>query len=214
MSQQILLISRLVLLLSILSLSTSVSAQKTKWRYVQTIVGGVKVYLKDDFQKLKNKNLLSWDKRIKADGSHAVSQIEWDCQNKQFLTKEMTMYEPDNTLIGVSNKFNWKPVVPDSVGDTLYNQICFPPPEVQFAEIITVKANLRFLPNPDAEVLRIAKKEDKFIVLPQTATNGWYNLVDEQTQEDYWVHGNAIKIIPSEKEIVLPTKKYVKLKRR
>jgi hypothetical protein len=78
MSQQILLISRFVILLSILSLSTSVSAQKTKWRYVQTIVGGVKVYLKDDFQKLKNKNLLSWDKRIQADGSHAVSQIEWD----------------------------------------------------------------------------------------------------------------------------------------
>jgi hypothetical protein len=214
MSQQILNISRFVILLSMLSLSTPVLAQKTKWRYVQTIVGGVKVYLKNDFQKLKNKNLLSWDKRIKADGSHAVSQIEWDCQNKQFLTKEMTMYEPDNTLIGVSNKFSWKPVVPDSVGETLYNQICLSHPEVQFAEIITVKANLRFLPNPDAEVLRIAKKEDKFIVLAHTATNGWYNIVDEKTQEDYWVHGNAIKIISSEKKTTLPNKKSIKLKRR
>jgi Bacterial SH3 domain len=131
-----------------------------------------------------------------------------------FLTKEMTMYEPDNTLIGVSNKFNWKPVVPDSVGDTLYNQICLPLPPTQFAEIITVKANLRSLPNPDAEVIRIAKKEDKFIVLPQTGTNGWYNIVDEKTQEDYWVHGNAIKIISSEKTTTLPNKKSIKLKRR
>jgi hypothetical protein len=116
MSQQILLISRFVILLSIFSLSTSVLAQKTKWRYVQTIVGGVKVYLKDDFQKLKNKHLLSWDKRIQADGSHAVSQIEWDCQNKQFLTKAITMYEPDNALIGTSTKFNWKSVLPIQSG--------------------------------------------------------------------------------------------------
>jgi uncharacterized protein YgiM (DUF1202 family) len=96
----------------------------------------------------------------------------------------------------------------------MYNQICLSHPEVQFAEIITVKANLRFLPNPDAEVLRIAKKEDKFIVLAHTATNGWYNIVDEKTQEDYWVHGNAIKIISSEKKITLPNKKSIKLKRR
>jgi hypothetical protein len=209
MSQQILSLSGFVILLSILSLSTSVL-----WRYVQTIVGGVKVYLKDDFQKLKNKNLLSWDKRIKADGSHAVSQIEWDCQNKQFLTKAMTMYEPDNALIGTYTKFNWKSVTPDSVGETLYNQICLPLSPTQFAEIITVKANLRFLPNPDADVIRIAKKEDKFIVLAHTETNGWYNIVDERTQEDYWVHGNAIKIIPSEKKTTLPSKKIIKLKRR
>lgn len=199
MSQQILLISRLAILLSILLLFTTVSAQKTKWCYVRT-VEGAKLYLKDDFQKLKNKNLLSWDKRIQSDGSYAISQVEWDCQNKQYLTRTITMYATDNTLIGTSTKFKWKSIIPDSLGETLYNQICFPLPPTQFAEIIVVNANLHFLPNTDAEVIRIAKKGDKFIVLLHTEKNGWYNIVNEKTQEDYWVHGNNIKIISSEKK--------------
>jgi hypothetical protein len=64
------------LILSVLLLPLSVFGQTTKWRYVQTIYGGVKLYMKDEFEKLKNENIAVWDKRIKSDGSFTVLQVE------------------------------------------------------------------------------------------------------------------------------------------
>jgi hypothetical protein len=194
------------LVLSVLLIPYSVSGQTTKWRYVQTIYGGEKLYIKDDFKKLKNKNILVWDKRVKPDGSFAILQVEWDCINQRSLTKQITMYTADQTVLGTLYKFDWNTVIPSTVAETFYNQICFNKPQIKFAEIITVKANLRILPGKDAEVLQIAKKGDRFIVMEETGQNSWYNIVDEKTQQDYWVHGNSIKIIEENKTAKKPKK--------
>ncbi len=200
------------LVLSVLLMPISVFGQITKWRYVQTIYSGVKLYMKDEFEKLKNKNILVWDKRVGPDGSFAILQVEWDCIEKSLRTKQMTLYDTDKILLKTFCEFNWQTVIPSSVAETLYNQICLAKPENRFAKIITVKANLRSFPDKDAEVLRIAEKGDRFILIEGTGENGWYNIADEKTQQDYWIHGNSIEI-PEEKSVENKSKKTKNLKK-
>jgi hypothetical protein len=182
------------LVLSVLLMPISAVGQITKWRYVQTIYGGVKLYMKEEFEKLKNKNLVVWDKRVRSDGSFAILQVEWDCINKRLRTKQMTLYDADKILLKTFYKFDWQTVIPSSVSETFYNQICLAKPENRFAKIIAVKADLRSFPDKDAEVLRIAEKGDRFILIEGTGEGGWYNVVDEKTQQDYWIHGDNIEI--------------------
>ena len=194
MSQRFLRFSSLLLLVSIPLLSAEVFAQKITWRYVRTIYGGVKVYLNDEVTALSNKHLVVWDKRLNADNSFAVSKVEWDCLNKIHLTLEMTMYKADQTVIGTIKKFEWKSIVPGSVADVMYQQICIEKPKPQFVEIIADNTNLLLLPLDNAKVLKIAKKGSKFVVLPETADGGWVNIIDEKTQQDYWVRVFEIRL--------------------
>ncbi len=197
------------LVLSVLLMPISVFGQTTNWRYVQTIYGGVKLYMKDEFEKLKNKNIVVWDKRVRSDGSFAILQVEWDCVNKRLRTKQMTLYDTDKILLKTFYEFDWQTIIPSSVGEILYNQICLAKPEKRFAKIITVKANLRAFPDKDAEVLRIAEKGSRFILIEGTGENDWYNIADEKTQQDYWIQGNNIEI-SDEKIVEKKTKKPTK----
>jgi Bacterial SH3 domain len=197
------------LVLSVLLMPISVFGQTTKWRYVQTIYGGVKLYMKDEFEKLKNKNIAVWDKRVRSDGSFAILQVEWDCVNKRHRTKQMTLYDTDKILLETFYKFDWQTVIPSSVSETFYNQICLVKPKNRFAEIIAVKADLRSFPDKDAEVLRIAEKGNQFILIEGTGEGGWYNVADEKTQQDYWIHGNNIEI-SEEKRVEKKPKKPTK----
>jgi Bacterial SH3 domain len=195
MSKQIIRLSFLIIFLTAI-LFAGVSAQSTKWRYVGTISEGVKMYLKDEVSKLKNRHLSVWDKRVNPDNSYVVSKVEWDCKNKRSLTRQMTLYNSDQKLLGTTKDFEWQYIIPDSVGEIILRQICFKKTKLQYAEIIAVKANLRAFANKDADVIRIVKNGTRFIVVEGTGKGGWYNVVDEKTQQDYWVHGNTIKIIP------------------
>jgi hypothetical protein len=158
--------------LSVLPVPISAFGQTTKWRYVQTGYGGVKLYMKDEFEKLKNKNTAVWDKRVRSDGSFAVLQVEWDCVGKRHRTKQMTLYDADKILLKTFYKFDWQTVIPGSVSEIFYGQICLAKPEKKFAEIIAVKTNLRSFPDRDAEVLRIAEKGDRFILIQGTGEGG------------------------------------------
>jgi Bacterial SH3 domain len=181
------------LVLSVLLMPISTFGQTTNRRYVQTGYGGVKLYMKDEFEKLKNKNTAVWDKRVRSDGSFVILQVEWDCVNRLYRTKQMTLYNSDKILLKTFYKFDWQTVIPSSVSETFYSQICLAKPKKRFAKIIAVKADLRSFPDKDAEVLRIAKKGNRFILIEGTGEGGWYNIVDEKTQQDYWIHGDNIK---------------------
>lgn len=65
------------------------------------------------------------------------------------------------------------------------------------------------MPDKEAKVLRTAGKGSKFILIEETGAGGWYNIVDEKTQEDYWVPENVIKIaeIKEKREKKLSIKK-------
>ncbi len=196
MSQFIFRTAVLIVLFLLAGSSVNVSAQKKAWHYLQTIYGGVKVYLNDEVQiLLRSKHRVVWDKRLNADNSFAVSKVEWDCLNKRSLILEMTMYDTDRISIGTTRNFEWQSVIPGTVAETAFQTICVAKPPAQFVEIISLQANLRSFPDAGAVVLGVAKQGSRFRVTPYGGQGGWYNIVDTKTEQDYWVHGSTIKII-------------------
>ena len=146
MSQRFLRFSNLLLLVSILLISAEVFAQKVTWRYVRTIYEGTKIYLNDEVSTLPNKHLVVWDKRVNPDLTFGISRVQWDCLNKRLLTLEMTLYNRNQTVTGTVKKFEWMTIVPSSVADVMYQQICVEKPKPQFVEIIADNTNLLSLP--------------------------------------------------------------------
>lgn len=184
-----------VILLTILIFTNVISAQKSVWRYVTTVSGGTKGYLNDEVKSLDGGNITAWEKMVMADGSFAIAFAEWNCRNKRRLTKQITFYKSDQTVIGTKKQFEWTEIIPGSTSDLMFTRVCLPPQSPEIAEIITLKANLRSLPDASAPVLREANKGDKFQIVPETENGGWYNVVDAATQEDFWIHGNTFKIV-------------------
>ena len=181
--------------------------QKPTWRYVQTIYGGAKVYLADDVEILANRHLVVWHKGLLASSAFAVSKVEWDCQLKKSLTLEMTIYNAAQIALGTTRKFEWQSIIPGSLSDVIYQQICFEKPPPQFIEITADEAPLRSLPDDRAGVLRTAKKGSRFLLIANTGQGGWFNIVDEKTQQDYWIRGNVVKIIEPAAEVQKPVEK-------
>lgn len=138
-----------------------------------------------------------WDKRLAPNDSFAVSKVQWDCKNKSRLTLEMTMYESNQTVIGTTKKFEWQSVITGTVGDIMFKQICSEKPKPQFVEIVTDETPLLALPIDKAPNLKTAKKGIRFLLVSDDSSI-WYNIVDEKTQQDYWVRNNAVKIIENE----------------
>lgn len=185
----------LILSLAVLTFANAVSAQKSVWRYVTTVSGGTKGYLNDEIKSLTGGNKSAWEKMIMADGSFAIALAEWDCRNKRRVTKQIIFYKSDQTVIGTKKQTEWTDIIPGSTSDLMFTRVCLPPQSPQIAEIITLKANLRSFPDGSAPVLREVNKGDKFQIVPETGTGGWYNVVDAETQEDFWLHGSTFKIV-------------------
>ena len=187
----------LVLSLAILVFTNIVPGQKSIWRYVTTVSDGTKGYLNDELKSLADGNKTAWEKMVRADGSFAIALAEWDCRNKRRLTKQITFYNADQTVIGTKNQSEWTEIIPGSTSDFIFTRVCLPQQLPEIAEIITLKANLRSFPDTSAPVLREANKGDKFQIVPETGKVGWYNVVDVATQEDFWIHGNTFKFVSS-----------------
>lgn len=188
----------LFLLLTSLISTNEVLGQKKVWRYVTTVYGGDKGYLNDEIKILFNGNKSAWEKMVSTDGSFAVALGEWNCSDKLRLTKQISFYRSDQTIIGTSKKQSeWTEIIPDSISDLMFRRVCLASPPVKFARIISLKANLRIFPDVSAPIIRIADQGDKFQIIPESGKGGWYNVVDSVTQQDYWLYGNTFEIVES-----------------
>lgn len=171
-------------------------AQTSVWRYVVTIPGGSKAYLSDGLKTLSNKNKTAWEKITDSDGSFAIALSEWDCPNKRRMTREVTFYLADGKVRSTQKRApRWDEVIPGSMADYFYRRVCFPQPAGKWAVITTARTDLRFLPNNTAPVTRIAKKGEKFQIVPESGGGGWFNVVDSKTQEDYWLLNDSFETI-------------------
>ena len=184
-------------LTAILIFTVAAFAQTEAWRYVATLPGGAKSYLNDEAKALPNKNNLRWEKMIKSDGSFAIALVEWNCPNKLRLTRQVTFYNADGSVIGTKkNGFDWTPIIPGSSADFLYRRVCTAV-TLQTAEINALEADLRAFPAHTAPITRITKRGDRFQIVPESGAGGWFNIVDSETQEDYWLPGGSFKTIES-----------------
>lgn len=161
--------SLLLLSFIVILVSAIVSfAQATAWRYVATLPGGVKSYLNDEVKALPNKNNIRWEKMIKSDGSSATALVEWNCPGKLRLTRQITFYNADQSVIGTKKKgFDWTPIIPGSSADFLYRRVCSAI-TLQTAEITVALADLRAFPDNAAPIVRTAKRGDKFQIVPES----------------------------------------------
>lgn len=197
LGNRIFLPSFLFYTLAVLIFTNSAFSQTVKWRYIATLgINASKVYLNDEIKVLKNKNVTVWQKLILANGLYAISQEELDCKNKRIVTRQITYYRIDQTVDSTKKKpFEWEEIIPSSTGDFIYSRVCLPPQLVKWAQIGVQQAYLRNFPNPSAPVIRTARRGERFQIIPETGKDGWFNIVDAATQEDYWLRDNAFEIV-------------------
>jgi len=188
---------RLFLLYTIITLCITNSSvgQTATWQYITTVTGGSKLYFKKDIKVLANKNLSLWQLVTMPDKSFAVALEEWDCGNKRRVAREITFYRADATVIGTKKQSEWSEVIPGSSADYIYRRVCLPAPTPRWAEITAKKANLRSLPDSNAPVLRTAERGEKFQIIEDIEQDGWFNVIDVTTQEDYWLHSSTFKVL-------------------
>jgi uncharacterized protein YgiM (DUF1202 family) len=195
---QILRILIYLCLISILSFVGIAQEQQKKWFYIGTSADKQKFYYQKGLVQLETGGSALWGKSVYADDSYSLTLSEIDCSHKRFRDIQKTTYSSSDRFLSEKKNLDWGYISPDSVAESYRLIFCENKVETDKAEIISIEANLRKSPTKSSTVLRTAKKGDRFALSFGKPVAGWYNIVDEKTQEDYWVHGNAIKIIPNE----------------
>lgn len=199
----------------VLIFTNAVLGQKSVWRYVTTVSGGAKVYINDEIKNIAGGNKTAWEKMVMSDGTFTIALAEWDCSSKRRLTKQLSLYNSDQTVATTIKKKNeWSEIIPDSTSNFIFSRLCLPPPPEKWAQIISEEANLRSLPISSASVIKIAMQGDKFYIVPESGEGGWYNVVDTTTQQDYWLHGNTFKIVEAKSTYKPIKKKKLSLRHR
>ena len=121
--------SILFCVLAVSTFITDASAQTATWRYVITVPDGTKGYVNDEVKILANGNKNVWEKIVWADGSSVIALAEWDCRNKRRITRQVTYYNRDQTIIDTKRKqsdlYEWRYVIPGSGGDSNYRRCVF-----------------------------------------------------------------------------------------
>lgn len=175
---------------------TGTSAQTAKWRYVMTGIGGKKTYLNDEVKNLANRHKGAWEKMIEPDGSSLIVLAEYDCANKSRTAKQLSFYDSDGVLTNIKKLSpDWLEFAPGSAGAAFSARLCLPAQPVRWAQIINPRTALRHLFGDDSPIIRIANRGELFQIAPESGANGWFNIVDLETQEDYWLINGDFKVI-------------------
>lgn len=174
-------------------------AQTAKWRYVTTIADGTKTYLRDEIKILPNANRQAWVKMLYSDDSSFVALTEWDCLNQRRIYRQIILHNPDGLIAGKPKlPQRWQEIAPDSVGDLLYVRICLPAQPVKWAQIIAPDTRLRQKSEIDSPVIRTADRGERFEIVFETDKRRRVNIVDAETQEDYWLPRNEFETVEGE----------------
>jgi hypothetical protein len=174
-------------------------AQRAKWRYVTTIADGTKTYLRDEIKILPNRNREAWVKMLYSDGSSFVALTEWDCLNQRRIYRQIILHNSDGLLAGKPKlSQRWEEIAPDSVGDLLYVRIRPPAQPVKWAQIIAPDTHLRQKSEIDSPVIRTADRGERFEIVFETEKRRRVNVVDAETQEDYWLPRNEFETVEGE----------------
>jgi hypothetical protein len=195
MSQRLLSVLTSTVLFFIFATFVFSQTKQSKWFYLATSAEGWKFYYQKETLKLENGGLGLWTKVVYQDGSSMQMFDEWRCAEKRYRIIEATSFSPNSQILDGEKNLSWNQVSPDSVSEILFAIVCERRTETRKVEVIVLEANLRSRPSKDAPVLRTAKKESKFSLSLAKPFSGWYNVVDDETQEDYWIHGNTVKIV-------------------
>ena len=167
----------------------------TRWLYVTLGGESAKYYIRDDIEKLSKNLYRSWDRTDYPNGTHYISRTEWNCQDQKMKRLNLTLYDEDDNAVASQQFTEWEMIVADTVGEMLLARVCGTTDLSYQVEIEPQKANLRERNDLHSRILRVAVKGEQFRIVNQTLDKQWYNVVDEVTQQDYWVHQSVVKVV-------------------
>jgi hypothetical protein len=180
---------------SLLQLTVFAQSNSPKWLYFGTDAEFNRHYLRNIYDKSEGGFIRGWIKIISPEDVYTERMYNWDCKKRSMQLLYVAVYYPDNTLALKQDKPDeWSQVVPDTLGDKMLDYICGIKRDVYWAEITSTKANLRIFAGTEHKVLRVARKGEKFRVISSLENKIWYNVIDEETQKDFWIHYSTIKI--------------------
>ena len=64
-----------------------------------------------------------------------------------------------------------------------------------YLAVTTQKANLRDMPEKGSEVLDLLKAKAQLFVYSSETTNGYYNVIDIETDQEGWIHSSLVKLL-------------------
>lgn len=197
---------RFLILISLFSLCTvEIISQKKpgRWLYIALSAEGYKVYRLDKIDRLENGNLANWMRTADRTGFYRETYYEYDCKDNRSRILQDHSYSPDDKLLDY-NKIpadtSWITAPPDTLAEVLFTVVCKPPVAPQIVEIKVIRANLRSRPHPQAEIIKTAEKGTRFQLSLGLQVGNWFNVVDEETQEDYWIHRSVFEFIEQKKD--------------
>ena len=199
------LIFRFLLAISIFSIcAVDILSQKkpARWLYVALSAEGYKHYRLEKIDRLENGNLASWMKTLTTEGVYRNTYSEYDCKNNRFRILQDNFYFADDKLYtGRKEPFdpNWTTPPPDTLAEILFAAVCKPPIAPRIVEITVNRANLRSKPHPQGDIIKTAEKGAQFQVSMGLEVENWFNVVDEATQEDYWIHRSVFEFVEKNK---------------
>jgi hypothetical protein len=183
-------------LFAVLISATAAFAQSAKWRYVMTATGGKKTYLNDEIKNLPDRHKGAWEKMIDPDGSSVVVLAEYDCASKRRTPVQLFFYNSDGALTNIKKvSLNWMEFSPDSIAVAFHARLCLLAQPVKWAQIINARTPLRRMFGNDSPIIRIAYQGELFQIAPESGLGGWFNVVDSETQMDYWLPGDWFETI-------------------
>ncbi len=187
----------LVIVTFLLSLVGSLSAQirSGRWIYTSTSRENIKQYYRSNIRKVSLNRRRGWVKMIFPDASFVIASHIWDCKRSLSKTTSITMYNKRGVVIGKSKGSGWQEVIPESINEKYLLRVCGFQKDNTWIQVITENANLRSSNSRYSPVLRIAQKRQRFRVIEYRKDDIWFNIVDEKTQQDYWIHQTTIRII-------------------
>ena len=179
-----------------------VSAQNrsSRWIYTSTSGENIKQYYRSDVKKIGKNRRGGWVKMILPDGRFVIASHLWDCNRSLSKTNSITIYDLRGVVIGKSKGSGWQEVIPESINERLFLRVCGFQTDNTWVRVITENANLRSSNSRYSSVLRIARKGQRFRVIEYRKDNIWHNIVDEKTQEDFWIHRTTVKVPSKKKE--------------
>ncbi len=187
-----------------LCLSCLTFAQENRWELLSVDVNGGRLYLDKSSRKTIGNRVRIWDKRVFRDGSYRITLTEWKCSEKKYFLVDVSLYNETGSAIGKDKGTDWAFVVPESVSEAMYKAVCLTSAEKKsktkstskkIAEIIVKKANIRAEPNINSQIIQQATTGERFILVKEEPSSGWYQITLAGTNETAWIYGNNIKLV-------------------
>lgn len=195
-------------------------SQERVWTFVGTDEKETTLtYVDTNTQRQSNGNLFVWQKLIRIDTNFVIGLVEWDCQEKRSRTIQQTLYDRYGEPLNMSKSSDWIYVIDGTLGASIYRMVCQASKntrkysaskinaKVSLAEIISLKASLRELPNIKSNVIREISKGERLILVDEAPQGNWYRVIDKDTQSEGWLHKTTFRIIEPSKTPQRKTRK-------